>query len=138
VSLQASTFQQRRTRRIHSTTPPPPVVVSGVLILCAVLESITHGVAGIAILTALGLGAATTGTVFGTAKNTKTDQAAVIWGSAPVSDVVTPPLSFSDPVVEDETPVATTPAPEDDAAAQLNAEVDAVRGRHASTSGDVS
>lgn len=109
----------------------PPVVISGVLILCAVLNIISDETAGIAILTALGLGAATTGTVFGTAKNTKTDQAAVIWGSAPVADVVTPPLPV--PVVEDETPVVSVPSMDDDAAAQLTAEVDAVRGRHAST-----
>ncbi|MFF0942677.1 hypothetical protein ACFYE2_00405 [Kocuria sp. CPCC 205300] len=118
----------------------PPVVVSGVLILCAVLEIISHEVAGIAILTALGLGAATTGTVFSTAKHTKTDQAAVVWGSPPVSDIVTPSTPVSAPVVTEDAQDAVVVAEgtEGDAAANLAAEVEAVRNRNGSTAGGVS
>jgi hypothetical protein len=105
----------------------PPVAVSGVLILCAVLEIISHEVAGIAILTALGLGAATTGTVFTTAKHTPTDQKAVVFSStlAGATGQTTPELPVH---VEQDQPsgshaIDVDEDPESPAAAQLRAEL---------------
>lgn len=84
-----------------------PTVVTCLIIVGATLaEIIPPEIALPLLLTSLAQGSATTGTVFETAKHTKTDQARTIWGSAPVADMVTPPMATP-------APTATNGAPYD-------------------------
>ena len=68
----------------------PPVVTVLVVICCYLLDILNAEVAAAVILGVLVSAGLTTGTVFTAAKRTPTDQARLIWGSAPVADVVTP------------------------------------------------
>lgn len=68
----------------------PPFAAIAVVVGCAMLGILDKETAGAVVLGILATAGLTTSTVFTTAKRTPTDQAKVIWGSAPVSDVVTP------------------------------------------------
>lgn len=105
----------------------PPFAAVLTVVVAFLLGILDAGTSGAVILGVLATAGLTSGSVFAAAKATPTDQAKVIWGSAPVADVVTPPTA---PVVE---PVEVDPAPvvEDEvpapAGVDLAAEVAQVR-----------
>lgn len=68
----------------------PVLFVVLVAVVAFLLGIISAEIAAAVLLTAIGQGTLTSGTVFTTAKKTKTDRADVVWGNPPVSDVVHP------------------------------------------------
>lgn len=75
----------------------PPFAAVLVVVVCFLVGILNAETAGAVILGILATAGLTTGTVFTAAKKTPTDQARLIWGSAPVTDVVTPPVAPLDP-----------------------------------------
>lgn len=116
----------------------PPFAAIFAVVVCALLEILEKETAGAVVLGILATAGLTTSAVFTTAKKTPTDQARIIWGSAPVSDVVTPPQGTVDVLDVDElaeapepsqAPVETPTPAEGPTSETLAAEVDAVRAR---------